>query len=528
MPRILRKSEIYIKFEIQTRLQPRHICHMKHLSSLHRPLLASLTVGILCIACSKEFTEEPAIESPQPFSVAEAIYDFETYASHAPHTRASVPKAGFNFGNINVDWEDAETSIGTEQYYIEVPIHTDYEYLVRINDVTVRTYTCLVSIKDKEKGSVFTYIKIFIPNIDYARTHVMSDMQKITNIGRQHDFSGSIVYTDITGLPLYVTLLENGYKIQETTIFQETHTLWENCKAISVALDDYTFFRQPNVLTRSDDDDTIDGGGIEVIIITPNGNGPNLPEEPDNESDLYGSFNSWGYGEGAGSGGGGGGLGGYNGPSRDVPNGGGGFPNPDILVTIHLNRKWKNINIYSNDDDMASKLEAIVTDLYNNVEAFKNIVDYMDNKGITVKLIYNEYATHPGVFQKNEQRIVCNNSFDEGVLLEEFFHYYQFKNDWLDTMADREFEAKYLLAYLMDLGQIETVMIYNDNDYNDKFWGNYYNYFLEPSDDNFSVIAEALQMLYFLQWEKLPAEQTVITPAGRSTPNFNTLTASEQ
>lgn len=80
----------------------------------------------------------------------------------------------------------------------------------------------------------------------------------------------------------------------------------------------------------------------------------------------------------------------------------------------------------------------------------------------------------------------------------------------------------------MELGQIETVMIYNDNDYNDKFWGNYYNYFLEPSDDNFSVIAEALQMLYFLQWEKLPAEQTVITPAGRSTPNFNTLTASEQ
>lgn len=80
----------------------------------------------------------------------------------------------------------------------------------------------------------------------------------------------------------------------------------------------------------------------------------------------------------------------------------------------------------------------------------------------------------------------------------------------------------------MDLGQIETVIVAKDEYYNDKFWGNYYNYFLEPSDDNFSVIAEALQMLYFLQWEKLPAEQTVITPAGRSTPNFNTLTASEQ
>lgn len=80
----------------------------------------------------------------------------------------------------------------------------------------------------------------------------------------------------------------------------------------------------------------------------------------------------------------------------------------------------------------------------------------------------------------------------------------------------------------MKLGQIETVMIYREKNYNDKFWGNYYNYFLEPSDDNFSVIAEALQMLYFLQWEKLPAEQTVISPAGRSTPNFNTLTASEQ
>lgn len=80
----------------------------------------------------------------------------------------------------------------------------------------------------------------------------------------------------------------------------------------------------------------------------------------------------------------------------------------------------------------------------------------------------------------------------------------------------------------MKLGQIETVMIYREKNYNDQFWRKYYNYFLDPSDDNFSVIAEALQMLYFLQWEKLPAEQTVITPAGRSTPNFNTLTASEQ
>lgn len=71
-------------------------------------------------------------------------------------------------------------------------------------------------------------------------------------------------------------------------------------------------------------------------------------------------------------------------------------------------------------------------------------------------------------------------------------------------------------------------MIYYDNDYNDTFWKNYYNYFSDPSDANFSLIQSALQALYFLQWEKLPAEQTVITPAGRSIPNFKSLTASEQ
>ena len=43
----------------------------------------------------------------------------------------------------------------------------------------------------------------------------------------------------------------------------------------------------------------------------------------------------------------------------------------------------------------------------------------------------------------------------------------------------------------MDLGQIETVMIYYDNDYNDTFWKNYYNYFSDPSDANFSLIEEA-------------------------------------
>lgn len=80
----------------------------------------------------------------------------------------------------------------------------------------------------------------------------------------------------------------------------------------------------------------------------------------------------------------------------------------------------------------------------------------------------------------------------------------------------------------MDLGQIETVIVAKDEYYNDKFWENYYNYFLDPSDANFSLIQSALQALYFLQWEKLPAEQTVITPAGRSIPNFKSLTASEQ
>ena len=76
----------------------------------------------------------------------------------------------------------------------------------------------------------------------------------------------------------------------------------------------------------------------------------------------------------------------------------------------------------------------------------------------------------------------------------------------------------------MDLGQIETVMIYREKNYNDKFWENYYNYFLDPSDANFSLIEEALRFLYSF-W---PPDQQVITSKGRSTPNFNTLTASEQ
>lgn len=44
----------------------------------------------------------------------------------------------------------------------------------------------------------------------------------------------------------------------------------------------------------------------------------------------------------------------------------------------------------------------------------------------------------------------------------------------------------------MELGQIETVIIYNDKDYNDTFWKKYYNYFSDPSDTNFSLIEEAL------------------------------------
>lgn len=76
----------------------------------------------------------------------------------------------------------------------------------------------------------------------------------------------------------------------------------------------------------------------------------------------------------------------------------------------------------------------------------------------------------------------------------------------------------------MDLGQIETVMIYYDNDYNYTFWKNYYNYFSDPSDANFSLIEEALRFLYSF----LPSDQQVITTKGRSIPNFKSLTASEQ
>lgn len=76
----------------------------------------------------------------------------------------------------------------------------------------------------------------------------------------------------------------------------------------------------------------------------------------------------------------------------------------------------------------------------------------------------------------------------------------------------------------MDLGQIETVMIYYDNDYNDTFWKNYYNYFSDPSDANFSLIEEALLYIYW----NLPEKQKKITALGRSIPNFKSLTASEQ
>lgn len=76
----------------------------------------------------------------------------------------------------------------------------------------------------------------------------------------------------------------------------------------------------------------------------------------------------------------------------------------------------------------------------------------------------------------------------------------------------------------MDLGQIETVMIYYDNDYNDTFWKKYYNYFSDPSDTNFSLIEEALLYIYW----NLPEKQKKITALGRSIPNFKSLTASEQ
>lgn len=80
----------------------------------------------------------------------------------------------------------------------------------------------------------------------------------------------------------------------------------------------------------------------------------------------------------------------------------------------------------------------------------------------------------------------------------------------------------------MDLGQIKAVRISEDKYFNDLFWDSYKNYFLDPSYDNLKLIQDFLYSQYFIQWSILPEKQRKITSEGRGTPNFNTLTASEQ
>lgn len=250
-------------------------------------LLTSVLAVIICgTGCDFEHNTTPQkqeqdISDNKFFTIDEAKNDFDNYPYIQNGVRLPVLKAGFDFGQIEIDWDNFKMYNSDAQYYIEAPIDTQYEYLVGVDGITVRTYCNYLSTKDRSPHPINSYIKIFIPSADYAHSHGMSDMRSIINVGKQDDFSGIIIYTDLSGLPLYVSYIEDGYKIIEATIYQPTHTIWENCMAINHVLRNCTFYRRLVDRTRSDDN----------TIIASNRYG--IQEQPTDTRGLYDSFMLW-------------------------------------------------------------------------------------------------------------------------------------------------------------------------------------------------------------------------------------------
>ena len=112
------------------------------------------------------------------------------------------------------------------------------------------------------------------------------------------------------------------------------------------------------------------------------------------------------------------------------------------------------------------------------------------------EVFFGEYkvdakASH---FTNTNKTIIYWSVLDEGRLLEELFHAYQRQTGWLPLKGNKEFEAKCLLAYChrnFDL----------DYPVENRYWGMFENYIIDPTPENLSAALTALGLMGYIGFE---------------------------
>jgi len=454
---------------------------------LHAAMLLALTSIVACNKC-----EMPEPDTRPPFEIAEARERFEQQLSQRTRS-AAAESGGLYLGEIEVDWDAAVTSGGENLYSIDAPISNEYTYMAACDSVVMRTHTQLVSVKDKSSGAVKSYIRITVPTPEYARTHRMSDMRRLTNTGKQGDFSGLIIYTSMEGVPLYAVRTYKGEVILSASVLD--HENMDYAYALRYILSGFTFFRHDNIHTRGND--TLNGGEIGDVIVTAynyrSGTYVDFKKHPGVRT-----FDELRYEEIENS---------MNvGPSSDIGGGGGWNNNGSRVDSVNWKGKIKIVGPKQQNNNIKEHLKEL-----SKIPIFQKLMEALTAQGVNITIMYKldiQYEANA----LPDGLIEYRSLETAGELLEEIFHEYQRANIRM-SQIDNKFEAKYVVAkYWIDETLENAPSIITDS-WDDSFWNTYKDYIKNPTPELRQSIYNSLGIIGYKGKREL----------GWELPNYNTL-----
>ncbi len=415
-------------------------------------------------------------DEQQPFEISEAQECFDQLRSQLTRSSAT-PDRGFTPGEITVDWDSAIRSEADALYSIDVPITTGYDYIVSCDSVVMRTHSQLVSVKDKASGSVRCYIRLNVPAPEYALTHKMDCMQKLTNTGRQDDFSGLVVYLSLDGIPLYALDIRDGNIVLSTSIFDEEND--PDPYAMRYILHGFSFMRIDNVTTR-----TIDGGTIDdVIIMAYNYETGQLV---DLDVLLHRNLvNTLRYLEMEGEG--------DIDPFEDMGGGSNSSGGDSKIKTINWNKNIKIVGNKIQNENVSKNLNSI-----RRIPVFINVMKKLEEMDVVIIIQYSSDCPYEAN-AKSDGTITYRCIDSAGQLLEEIFHIFQWtnnsRNERTMSQIDKEFEAKYVVATCLENGSLKSEPQVASPSRSHDFWSNYIQYVRNPSDKLKEDIYKYLKLL---------------------------------
>lgn len=184
-------------------------------------LLLSALIAVLCLSCN--YNSDRSSHENEAFSVKEAKTLFENSVAVGVLSRTSDVETSVSPirpGDFTPKWDEAITSQTANLAYVEVPIYAQFKHTAwrpevhnkKVKMKRVSVHQKLVMVKELASETTGTYILTLIPTRDFYKSNKHDFGSRFSCGGNKRDFSGTVIYSTIDGIPLRINQYINGEK----------------------------------------------------------------------------------------------------------------------------------------------------------------------------------------------------------------------------------------------------------------------------------------------------------------------------